>query len=294
MLGFLGGRKTGTNQALSIINKAIDRDIQAQKTNLQNRRAGIGLQMNLLGRMQSMLDDERAAETATRLIANKTAQMKVEQTMAASASPLAKSQSDLLLAALNNQEIKDKAKLSEDLYNQRVLDKSAKYKVEAGKVAAQQKARAAQAAAMAKGAPPLMPPGMEILDPTRAMPTKDDLKRAKVMVGAQTNVNRMINDLLAWREQFGYEPLTGPQLAKANTLLGRVKSAMRKVDESGARLEEAEVEMMGLNFEMGDLGMIKERLTAVRDSVNNKVSDALMPMNIRLGSQPTAGARRRQ
>ena len=157
----------------------------------------------------------------------------------------------------------------------------------------QQKARAGQAAAAAKGALPPMPPGMEILDPTKRMPSKKEIERAIVLEGARRNVERLLGELLVWREGHGYQPLRGPELAAANTKLGRVKSAMRKVDESGARLEQAEVEMMGLDFEMGDLGAIKERLTTVRDTVNSKTRDAVNPMNIRLSGSPTTGARRR-
>ena len=245
--------------------------------------------MNLLGRLQGALGNERLAEQAFSLMATKTAQMKLEQTAMASKSPLIQANAGQLSAALNNEENQKLSALAQGIAGQQVQDEGAKYQMEAGQAAAQMKAQAAQA----KAAPAAMPPGMEVLDPARAMPTKDDFKRAKAMVGAQRNVVRMLNDLLRWRESHGYEPLTGPALATANTMLGRVKSAMRKVDESGARLEEAEVEMMGLNFEMGDLGMIKERLTTVRDSVTNKVTDALHPMNIRLSGTPTGGARRR-
>ena len=282
-------QRGGPNNALNIINKAIDRDIDAQKTNIKNRRAGANQQMNLLGRMMSVMNNERTAESAARLIADQTALMKINQVVEESKGTMAEARGQVLQAALQGQIDDKKAKLASEIYGQRVQDEGTKYQMQAGQAAAQMKAQAAQA----KAAPAAMPPGMEVLDPTRAMPTKDDFKRAKAMVGAQRNVVRMLNDLLRWRESHGYEPLTGPALATANTMLGRVKSAMRKVDESGARLEEAEVEMMGLNFEMGDLGMIKERLTAVRDSVTNKVTDALHPMNIRLSSAATPGARRR-
>lgn len=293
MFGFLGKKRGGQNAALQIINKAIDRDIDAQKTNLRNRRAGLGSQMNLLGRMQSMLNNERAADTATRLIANKTAQMKIEQKAAEYASPLAEGQANLLVSALNNEETKLKNKLYGDLYNQRVLDESAKYTVEAQQVAAQQKARAAAAAAMAKGAPPPMPPGMEILDPNRRMPSEKIFGKAIEVVGAYEDVSTKLKNLLQWRLSKGAE-LAGGDLVKANSMLRRTKAAMRHLDKAGANLSDNEIEMMGLNFEMGDLGWIRERLESLIGSVTQKTSSTLKPMNIRLGSQPTAGARRRQ
>jgi hypothetical protein len=289
-MGFFGKRRGGQNEALNIINRAIDRDIDAQKANLASRRAGVGMQMNLLGRMQNQFASERQQDAATRLVMTETAKMKLEEAASVWKGPLQRAAYDDVIAQLDQQQAQEKVKFQEASLDQAIGKEAELYKARAGRAGAIAKQRAA----MAKAGPPAMPPGMEVLDPTRAMPTKKDFERAKGMVGAQRNVERMINDLLAWREQHGYEPLTGPALATANTMLGRLKSAMRKVDESGARLEEAEVEMMGLNFEMGDLGMIKERLTAVRDSVTNKVIDALHPMNIRLSGAPTGGARRRQ
>jgi hypothetical protein len=285
-------RMGGSNNALNIINRAIDRDIDAQKTNLANRRAGVGLQMNMLGRMQSIMDSERAAEQATSLMSTKIAQMKVEQAMAASRGPIAEQHGNVLMAALNNQVVEKGNQLVQTMANDRIQAEGAEYAQKEKAAIGRQKAAAARQAAIAKAGPPAMPPGMRIKDPARRMPEKEDFKRAKVMVGAQKNVNRLLNDLLKWRAEFGYEPIRGPALATANTKLQRVKSAMRKVDETGARLDAGELEMMGLDFEMGDFGMIKERLTTVRDSVNSKIMDALDPMNIELESAPTAGARR--
>jgi hypothetical protein len=275
----------GPNNALRIIDTAINRDIDAQKQDLVTRKAGIGLQMNMLGQMRQQFGQEDQAETMARLLMLKSFENKAAEIAASNPDQRVQLKMQQLGDGINARYQQYFQQLERQIDTNYLQFEKERFGVKAGQVMAQRKA-------LAKAAPPTMPPGMEILDPTRAMPTKDDFKRAKAMVGAQRNATRLLGELLAWREDHGYEPLRGPALAAANTKLNRVKSAMRIVDESGARLEEAEVEMMGLDFEMGDLGAIKERLAEVRDSVVGAVKDKLNPMNIRLSGAATPGAQR--
>ena len=58
--GYSGGRIPNT--ALQIINSAIERDIEAQKANLANKRAAIGERRNLLAMARERFADEKQAE----------------------------------------------------------------------------------------------------------------------------------------------------------------------------------------------------------------------------------------
>lgn len=66
-LGAIGSSLTGgPNQALQIINAAIDRDIQAQEHDIQNARSAANMQGMALSQFRSILGDEEAAKAATR------------------------------------------------------------------------------------------------------------------------------------------------------------------------------------------------------------------------------------
>ncbi len=68
----------GPNYALQILDKQIGRDIDAQKHNLANKRAGLAGQQSLLGMMRQHYDTEEQAEAATRAHAYRQLQNKVE------------------------------------------------------------------------------------------------------------------------------------------------------------------------------------------------------------------------
>jgi len=66
-LGAMGSALTGgPNQALQIINSAIERDIRAQETDLANARATANMQGMALSQMRSIIGDEQGARAAVR------------------------------------------------------------------------------------------------------------------------------------------------------------------------------------------------------------------------------------
>jgi hypothetical protein len=275
----------GPNNALRIIDTAINRDIDAQKQDLLTRKAGIGLQMNMLGQMRQQFGQEDQAETMARLLMLKSFENKALEIAASNPDQRVQLRMQQLGDGINARYQQYFQQLQGQIDTNYLQFEKERYGVQAGQVIAQRKA-------LAKAAPPTMPPGMELVDPTRAMPTTDDFKKAKSIMGANRSVQNELNRLIAWREDYGYEAVRGPALATANTMLERVKSAMRIVDKTGARLDPGELKMMGLDFEMGDLGMIVDRLRAVKESVNRRVTDELNPMNIRPSSAATPGAER--
>lgn len=99
-----GGGVGGPNMALQIIDKAIDRDIQAQRDDIANKRAGIGLQMNLLSQMRAKFGDERQAESAARVVMLETYKMKIEETAARSKVPAVQANAQMLIAQADQKE----------------------------------------------------------------------------------------------------------------------------------------------------------------------------------------------
>jgi hypothetical protein len=284
-----GGGVGGPNVALQIIDKAIDRDIQAQRDDIANQRAGVGLQMNLLSQMRAQFSDERQAENAARVVMLETYKMKLEEAAMKSGSEKVIANASVLIAEADQREAVLLGDMGVKAANDALKGEQIMYGAEMGRAAMQAKA----AAATAKAAGPVAFPGARIKEGPY-QPTKEDFKAAKPMVAAWNEAKVLLDDLIAWRSKFGQEKLNREQLAIANTKLQRLKSAMRKVDETGARLDAGEIEMMGLDFKMGDLGFVIDKLRAVRDSVKTKITSRIGVHGFELAGQPTAGARRRQ
>lgn len=80
-LGSIGGVMTGQggNAAMSVIDKAIDRDIDAQKSALENKRTALSAQGNMLSMMRQRFGDERQAEAAARAASYDLAAMRLRQ-----------------------------------------------------------------------------------------------------------------------------------------------------------------------------------------------------------------------
>jgi hypothetical protein len=87
-LGAIGGALTGSpNEALGIIQKAIDRDIDAQKTNLSKKGQAVEGQRSMLGMYRQQFGDEAAADAATRATMLQNAAMQAEAAGAKYAAP---------------------------------------------------------------------------------------------------------------------------------------------------------------------------------------------------------------
>ena len=110
------GGTGGPNRAMDILNRSIDRDIDAQKSDIANQRAGVGLQMNLLSQMRQTMDTERGADSSTRIIMLKTAEMKVDETLARNPTEKMQAKAGVLKAAINAE--------AQKLMDQIVVDKS--------------------------------------------------------------------------------------------------------------------------------------------------------------------------
>lgn len=107
VLGGLGsGLSGGPNVAMEVINKAIDRDIDAQKENM-------GKTHNLLSMNMQQYHNLDAAITASRLQANAATQAMVGQAAAKAGTPQAIAQANMMKADLQQQAIPLKMQLAE-------------------------------------------------------------------------------------------------------------------------------------------------------------------------------------
>jgi hypothetical protein len=83
----LGGFGSGGNQAVKVLEGAIDRDISAQKANIDKAGVGLNAQKSLLGEMRMRFGDERMSEIAARRAMMEQAELQLKQTAAKYKSP---------------------------------------------------------------------------------------------------------------------------------------------------------------------------------------------------------------
>lgn len=97
-LGGIGGGLTGKggNVALDIINKAIDRDIEAQKGNLENKKSLLSINLQ-------RTRDLNEAEALTRSQLSAVAAAQVQKNLSKSAGPIAQANAQVLLGQLKGQ-----------------------------------------------------------------------------------------------------------------------------------------------------------------------------------------------
>lgn len=161
---FLGGLGGGENQALGILNRAIDRDIDAQKTNWDNARQikaqEIEGQKNIYGMHLAALGDERAAEAGARAASLEMFGQRLEAAKSTFDSPEIKARAEAAQAAIQKELAKTNMELqkavNDDAYKRGTLElQSAELGIRAqeANARAQAAAREGQAKQMATYVP---------------------------------------------------------------------------------------------------------------------------------------------
>lgn len=116
---FLGGLGGGQNNALKIIDSAIERDIQEQKTNLDIKGQRLQNQRGLLPEMRARLGDLTAAENATRAIYAQGMQNNLQAIAAKYNSPKIAAQAEI---AIQDLELKKQGYIQQAIDNARTME----------------------------------------------------------------------------------------------------------------------------------------------------------------------------
>jgi hypothetical protein len=112
-LGVIGAglQRKQTNAPLQMLTKAMDDDLDRQKTMLQNKRQGVAEANSLLGRYHDLLGDMQAAESAARASMLEAAGRRVDQIMKETESPLIQANGKAMLAGIQQENALERAKL---------------------------------------------------------------------------------------------------------------------------------------------------------------------------------------
>jgi hypothetical protein len=105
------GGTGGPNVALDMINKHIERNIDAQKANLEKKKYGITVAQGEYGMMRDLLGDEKQANLAARILLRDQLTNKALEISSNYGSDLAKQNANQLVAKLSLENAKDEAAL---------------------------------------------------------------------------------------------------------------------------------------------------------------------------------------
>lgn len=153
------GGTGGPNQALGIIQRAIDRDIDAQKSDIASKRMGIGMQQNLLGMMRDEFTDDRQAESATRIQMLQTSEMELDRMAAAAKAPQIRVDYMKMKALIGQEMQSEKYKFDNASLESGMKTTAAEFGMEQSRAAMRQRSMAMTAKAMATRGGKPMPAG---------------------------------------------------------------------------------------------------------------------------------------
>lgn len=123
-LGALGeALGSGPNRALEMFNKNIDRDIQAQRSNLSNKKAGFAAKQSLYAQQLAKYGDDERAVLATKALSIEATKAQVEKMALASGSKTVQARADQAIAGLNQQQGEVRLKFAQE--DQRRADAAA-------------------------------------------------------------------------------------------------------------------------------------------------------------------------
>lgn len=213
----------GGNDALSLIQKQIDDDIDAQKANIagerERKRDTLQGASTMLGQLRAKFGDERAAESAFRAMALEQAQATVQSKLALSKDPAIVANGEKLVADLGMKLAEKKAELAH--WNADFALKQEQLGL--------QRYEAGMKAAQAQGIDP------ELYVPGYGMALgKDAAKEARGIVSAHNETSSLLNDLIAMRKEFGGETLNREAVAKMRTLSTQLIGALNRSQRFGA------------------------------------------------------------
>lgn len=284
---FLSGLKQGPNQAIGIIQKAIDDDLQAQNADIERgqalKRDTAQSQLTLLSMARQRYGDARAALHA----AKSAAWERTIQTIAGLEAkyPHLADKAQELKAGIQMELAKEQEGLRR--YNQ-------SYALDAAKLGLQRReleVRAEGAKAAVSGEQKeLYVPGLKAfaLD-------KEAAKEARKLTANVGPVKQDLEKLIEFREKHGAEKMPGEALSAIRVVATRLQSALRKDDALGTLDKGSQEFLDKLVGDPGAVGFELARLKALESSITDayeaRVSQYMDPRTYQPLSQKYSTAR---
>jgi hypothetical protein len=257
--GFGAGYGGGQNMAMQIINSTIDRDIDAQKAMIANKRTAIAGKRTQLGILQNKFKDDLSAIEGAKIDMLQRVKAQVLQVQTQAQSP---------------QAILDARKLSNALdlqINQHEQNMQMQLQ-------AQNLAREQQATELGTQIEQATIPGLEIV--SEHIPSKEDQKKAKELRAKATAALSGIEEYRDFVREHGASRLAfGTERAMAEAKYNRALTAMKDYKGMGASLTENELAL--IRAEIPSPGLFSK----TGSNIERVLNDTLRNTNKNLNSQ---------
>lgn len=216
-LGGVGGADASENPALQMLRQAIDNDINAQKSDIETKRAVVGAKQNIMSFMRDKFQDERMAEAAARTAIMDKLSQQTQMVAAKYNSPIVKARAAELVGKIREQKIEQRFKFevaAQELLNKQRLG---------GMTQEDYNKR--------------LVPGVGI-----AL-TPDDAKKAKEAKGAYEGAVSKLKELIKLRSDKGAEVLDRASVARGKSLAAELITDINTVKSLGA-LDKGTIEIL--------------------------------------------------
>lgn len=225
---YSSSRTGGPNAALNIINSAIDKNIAAQRDNIENQKAGLQAKNNLYAQNLAAFGDKESALLATKMNYLEQAKAFADQQAALNEGSLrAGAANEKFQAATDNQIGDLRLKLAQLGHTREAMSSSRHY----------------QPGGMVGGAVPKEDP-LLVQTPEgksyRAR-TEKEAQQARALESAYENMSNIVNEASKIRKQTGIHEYAGKSLgydseniAKLQSLSGQATFGMKNAEEAGA------------------------------------------------------------
>lgn len=253
--GAAAARTGGQNQALAILDKAIDQNIEAQKANLAAKRGVAAERRSVLGALREQFGDERQAEAAAKVAYLSRAEMELKGLAAQSKNKDVQARATELLAELQDKRAQRMLQFQQlEQGNLHEVYRSGGYV--GGGAGGSQPVDAGRLVRMPDGT-------------VRIMPTVDEGKKAREGAGVVSNIQANLDEALRIRKEASPLDLLNPYSATSKRLaslqsetaqmvtVARGQGAMSKGDQ--------EVADNAIGSMTGILGSNDEVLKSTRD-----------------------------
>ncbi|MCI0691489.1 hypothetical protein L0337_05710, partial [candidate division KSB1 bacterium] len=242
-LGAIGGALQGTNRndALDIILKQVDQDIDEQKENIGGKREQAQLELGVYDRMRAKFDDDTQASAAAKMALIDQTRARIESLAAQSESELVKQNAAATVGQLNEEYAKTRM-----LFDQ----------------------RAEQLAAKRATTLETYVPGVGTAYDKKAA---NDARKIKA---AYDDSIQKFNDLIALRKKKGFELLDRPTVRRAKALSSDLKISLKNMAGLG-QISAKDAELMsdqipddptGLGFNLSTLEQAKRNVITRADT----------------------------
>lgn len=254
-LGALGGARTGVNQAVNIIDQAINRDIEAQQANILQQTRGVDRKRGLLSDMRLRFKDNEQARAAVKMAYLQDAQMKVNEIAARYEAPEIRAKAAQMIGQLETQKEQLKATFMQKALASMPVD---------GNVNAEM----------------LTPDQRERFVPGYGLAlTKDSAVKAREAVATIDSIKDNIDELLALSNKSG-SSFSPQDRAKAETITSILTGQLRLPIVGPGAVSEKELEL--LQRIIADPTRImsldannKQRLRTLKQRMDKQTSDQL-------------------